>query len=42
MSRMYDDMDRWSGEADPGFSKAVWDFVRTAAAHRMMNGGTFQ
>lgn len=40
VSRMYDDMDSWSDEADPGFSKAVWDFVRAAAAHRMMNGGT--
>ena len=40
VSRMYDDMDSWSGEADPGFSKAVWEFVRAAAAHRMMNGGT--
>ncbi len=39
VSRMYDDMDRWSHEADPGFSKAVWDFVRAAAAHRMMQSG---
>lgn len=39
VSRMYDDMDRWSHEADPGFSKAVWDFVRAAATHRMMQSG---
>jgi hypothetical protein len=36
---MYDDMKSWSDEADPGFSTAVWDFVRAAAAHRMMQSG---
>jgi DNA-binding transcriptional MerR regulator len=28
---MYADMDKWQGQADPGFSKAVWEFVATAA-----------
>lgn len=28
---MYFDMDKWQGQADPGFSKAVWEFVATAA-----------
>ncbi|PTR09850.1 MULTISPECIES: MerR family transcriptional regulator [unclassified Novosphingobium] len=31
-SRLYADMDNWQGEADPGFSKQVWDFIAAAAA----------
>lgn len=30
----YDRMDEWSGEVSPGFSKAVWEFVKAAAAAR--------
>jgi MerR family transcriptional regulator, thiopeptide resistance regulator len=40
---MYDDMDNWpqngEGKADPGFDKAVWDFMKLATAERMKNGG---
>ncbi len=40
---MYDDMDNWpqsgEGKADPGFDKAVWDFIKLATAERMKNGG---
>ncbi len=28
---MYDRMDEWSGDASPGFTKAVWDFIKSAA-----------
>ena len=28
---MYDRMDEWSGEMSPGFTKAVWDFIKAAA-----------
>jgi hypothetical protein len=28
---MYDRMDEWSGDASPGFTKAVWDFIKAAA-----------
>jgi DNA-binding transcriptional MerR regulator len=31
-SRMYADMDKWEGKADPGFSKKVWDFINAAAS----------
>lgn len=31
-ARMYADMDRWEGQADPGFSKRVWDFINQAAS----------
>jgi DNA-binding transcriptional MerR regulator len=29
---LYDRMDEWSGEATPGFTKAVWDFIKAAGA----------
>ena len=29
-ARMYEGMDKWEGQADPGFSKRVWDFIREA------------
>lgn len=35
-NRMYDDMDSWQGQADPGFSKAVWDFIKRASASRLL------
>ncbi len=38
-SRMYDDMDNWAGDADPGFSKRVWDFMKQASQHRLTSGG---
>ncbi|MEM1133166.1 MAG: MerR family transcriptional regulator [Pseudomonadota bacterium] len=42
-ARMYDDMDQWAGKgeghADPGFDKAVWDFINLATASRLANGG---
>lgn len=31
---MYDRMDEWSGEVSPGFTRAVWDFVKAAAVAR--------
>ena len=31
---MYDRMDEWSGEVSPGFTKAVWDFIKAAAVAR--------
>jgi DNA-binding transcriptional MerR regulator len=31
---MYDRMDEWSGEMSPGFTKAVWDFIKAAAVVR--------
>ena len=31
---LYDRMDEWSGDASPGFTKAVWDFIKAAAAAR--------
>lgn len=36
--RMYDDMASWEGQADPGFSRAVWDFIREATAFRRAAG----
>lgn len=38
--RMYDDMDNWSAQADPGFSKRVWEFMKQVAIQRMAAGGT--
>ena len=29
-TRMYERMDEWQGEADPGFDKAVFDLMREA------------
>jgi MerR family transcriptional regulator, thiopeptide resistance regulator len=41
--KMYDNMDSWAGQgdgmADPGFDKAVWNFMKLATASRMINGG---
>ncbi|MEO1043955.1 MAG: MerR family transcriptional regulator [Pseudomonadota bacterium] len=38
-TRMYDDMDQWAGtgegQADPGFDKEVWEFMKLASAVRM-------
>ncbi len=31
---MYDRMDEWSTETTPGFTKAVWDFIKAAAVAR--------
>lgn len=31
---MYDRMDEWSGDASPGFTKAVWDFIKATAVAR--------
>ncbi len=31
---LYDRMDEWSGQVSPGFTKAVWDFVKAAAMAR--------
>lgn len=31
-SRLYADMDKWEGKADPGFSEQVWDFISLAAS----------
>lgn len=38
--RMYDDMESWGGQADPGFSKVIWDFVKLATAARLAAGGS--
>lgn len=29
---LYNRMDEWEGQADPGFNKAVWDFIMAASA----------
>lgn len=31
-TKLYDRMDEWQGQADPGFNKAVWDFIKAVAA----------
>lgn len=40
--RMYDNMDDWAGsgdgQADPGFDKQVWDFMKLATAAKLANG----
>jgi MerR family transcriptional regulator, thiopeptide resistance regulator len=40
--KMYDDIDAWAGDgigmADPGFNKAVWDFMKLATASRISSG----
>ncbi len=28
---LYDRMDEWSGEVTPGFTRAVWEFIKAAA-----------
>lgn len=38
--RMYDDMASWAGQGDPGFSKAVWDFIKLATTARIASGGS--
>ena len=42
--RMYDGMDTWAGDgkgmADPGFDKAVWDFMKLVTASRIIKGAT--
>lgn len=35
VSRMYDDDAFWTTGADPGFSRAVWDFMKAATAARL-------
>jgi hypothetical protein len=40
--RMYADRENWPAEADPGFTKTVWDFINQATRHRIANGGTIQ
>lgn len=37
-TRMYDDMARWEGKVDPGFSKPVWDFIMTATPAALNRG----
>lgn len=37
---MYDRMDEWSGEMSPGFTKAVWEFIKAAAVARTYRVGT--
>ncbi|GAA4766633.1 hypothetical protein GCM10023219_10040 [Stakelama sediminis] len=39
-ARMYADMEAWEGQADPGFSRQVWDFISTATRARIDAGGT--
>lgn len=46
-ARMYEDMDNWpqaegQPQADPGFDKAVWDFMKQATAARLAAGGTIE
>ncbi len=42
--KMYDDMDQWAehgaGKPNPGFDKAVWDFMKAATAARLAQGGS--
>ncbi len=40
VATMYADMPKWVGEADPGFSYAVWQFISDAAKARRAAGGT--
>ncbi len=37
---LYDRMDEWSTDASPGFSKAVWDFIKAAAVAGPQRVGT--
>ncbi|MBL4791496.1 MAG: MerR family transcriptional regulator [Citromicrobium sp.] len=37
-TRMYDDMARWEGKVDPGFSKPVWDLVVAATRAALDRG----
>lgn len=37
---MYDRMDEWQDDLDPGFDKTVWDFIKLATAARLATGGT--
>ncbi len=39
-AKMYDDMDNWPGNAEAGFSKRVWDFIRQATQARIAAGKT--
>ncbi|MDM7955941.1 MerR family transcriptional regulator [Blastomonas sp.] len=36
--KMYDDMDNWPVQADPGFDTEVWAFMKQATAARMLAG----
>ncbi len=36
--RLYDQQPAWQGEADPGFTPAVWSFVRDTAARMRAEG----
>lgn len=38
VQRMYDDMESWAGELDPGFGRPVWDFMKLAVAARIASG----
>jgi MerR family transcriptional regulator, thiopeptide resistance regulator len=37
--RMYEDMERWPAQADPGFSAEVWRFIQSATQARLAAGG---
>jgi MerR family transcriptional regulator, thiopeptide resistance regulator len=43
---MYENMDKWSGSgpgmANPGFTKAVWDFMKRATASRLALGAKLE
>lgn len=43
---MYENMEQWSGDgigaANPGFTKAVWDFMKQATAARLASGGMLE
>lgn len=38
---MYDDRDNWPTDADPGFSKPVWDFILECTRQAMADGFAF-
>ena len=44
--KLYDNMDSWArqgeGQADPGFDKQVWDFMKLATASRLTAGGKIE
>lgn len=44
--KMYDNMDSWAGQgegqADPGFDKQIWDFMKLATASRLTAGGKIE
>ncbi len=40
VAQMYADMPKWEGQADPGFSSTVWQFIQSATNARRAAGGT--